>query len=643
MPLLTPSRLAALIVSFAFVSFFWTFGLPSQLGQPALPIVDHYDYKNVHTEPIVPPPSIEPAHATRKPIAHGDRPDGTGDGRWDDTSEKAHAPKPTGTGVAEFEGDGGRWEDEDKLKLTDTAVVKATKIKAAPTTLLTGIAPAPTDANATQDTEKDVVNVAPSTHEVDTPCHDVRNAPNVMVVFRTSKAEMKDKLPTHLKNLISCVPNFAIFSDHAGEIEGYTVHNALGSIGSEAKRTHDEFREYQLMHADSEHKPDPKRTKDLDKWKWLPMVYKAYYLNPKMRWVVFIEADTSLSWTNLLQWVSRLDYRIPYHSGAPSFMNGIQIGQRGSGLLISQGALRRYVKSYDELYKSKWEAQVGKECCGDLLLSMAMNDAHVEFYSSWPLLQGEQPSTLDYSRKHWCVPAVSWHHINGDDLSTMWENEKNWTRTFGWKKPYMYSDAFAEHVQPHLEEKKDDWDNLSQDAKIVAPQGRQQQMKEEEERSKKHEEEEEAKKKQEEQDKNDKLAQEKQKAEASLKESLQFQQLDSEDADDAAKRRGRRRKREDKAEVQEAPDWDKIPENHKDAGDSVDRCQKACEETADCLQWRYTTKGDGECHLGKVLRLGKKMEASDGGERWTSGWKLERVQRQSEAWTCTEPNWKFYQ
>lgn len=635
MPLLTPSRFAALIVTFAFVTFFWTFGLPSQLGQPAVPIVDHYDYKNVHTEPIIPPPSIEPAHATgSKPIAHGEHPEETEDHRWDDVSEKVHAPRPTATGIAEYEGDNGRWEDEDKLGLADPAAVKVTRITSVPTTLRVEAIAAPTDVNATQSKDEEY-RPGPSTHEVDTPCKDVRNAPNVMVVYRTSKAELKNKLPAHLKSLLSCVPNFAIFSDHAGEIDGYTVHNALSSIGSEAKRTHDEFREYQLMHADPEHRPDPKKTKDLDKWKWLPMVYKAYYLNPKMKWVVFIEADTSLSWTNLLQWVDRLDYRIPYHSGAPTFMNGIQIGQRGSGVLISQGALRRFVKSYDELYTLKWEAQVGKECCGDLLLSMAMNDAHVEFYSSWPLLQGEQPSTLDFSQKHWCAPAVSWHHINGDDLTAMWELEKNWTRTFGWKKPYMFRDAFAEHVRPHIEDKKVDWDNLSQDAKIAAPEGRQHQMKEEEERSQKHREEEEARK-QAEQAQNDRLAEEKQKAEASLKESLQFQKFDSDETDNTKKRMA---KRKDK---KEGPDWDKIAENHKEAGDSPERCQKACEQVDDCLQWRYTTKGDGECHLGKVIRLGKKT-GGGGDEKWTSGWFLSRVEKMEKDWTCTQPNWRFYQ
>ncbi|KAH7397210.1 hypothetical protein BKA66DRAFT_453877 [Pyrenochaeta sp. MPI-SDFR-AT-0127] len=659
MPLLTPSRIAVLVLSFSLISFFWTYGLPSRLGQPSLPIIDHYDHKNVHSAPIIPAPVIEPTHAT----THGARPTEEDDHRWDDGKKKGGkkqttAPGPKATGPPGHDEDGGRWEDEKKKK-PKTRVKTGRKKKASatvlPTTLLTAANAAPTGENATNEATtihepEPEPEPEPPTHDVEKFCRDVRGAPHVMIVLRTSKAEV-DKLPTHLQSLLSCVPNFAIFSDHSGEIDGFPIYNALESIGSEAKRTHDEFREYQIIHADAEHKPDPKRTKDLDKWKFLPMVYKAFHLNPHAKFYMFIEADTSISWTNLLQWINRLDYRIPYYSGAPTFMNSVQLAQRGSGILLSQGALRRFAKSYDELYTTKWEVQVGKECCGDLLLAMALNDAHVEFYSSWPLLQGEQPHTLDYTTKHWCVPAISWHHINGDDLTNMWNQERNWTAAHGWDKPYLFRDAFHEHVEPHMEEKKESWDNLSQDTMIVAPQGRQQQMKEEAERSRKAQEgeveekekkekEEEDKKKEEEEKQKEKEKQKEQQA-TNKKESLDFQAADSEDSEgDDAQSSTKRNKRDDKAE---AIDWDKLAEKFKDAGDTPERCQKACEETADCLQWRYSKKGDGECHLGKVLRLGKQTEGDGGVEKWASGWLVDRVAQVTKDWECKDVKWQFYQ
>lgn len=603
---MTRSRIAIIIVSFSLITFLWTFGLPHPLAQPSLPVIDHYEHVNVHTDPIIPRPVAEKTYAIApEPSAHRTRLTDKVSSKGQDVHIQTAAPSPTG--VPEFEEDGGRWEDSSQFNATNA------KPKA------------PTTEQST-------------THKVEDFCKDAPGAQHVMVILRTSKAEISDKLPTNLHNLISCVPNFAIFSDHAGEIDGYKVHNALDSIGSEVKRTHDEFREYQIMHADAEHKPNPQKTKDLDKWKFLPMVYKAYHLRPSARFFIFIEADTSLSWTNFLQWVNRLDYRIPYHSGAPTFMNGIQLAQRGSGIMLSQGALRRYVKSYQELYTSKWEEGIGKECCGDLVLAMALNDAHVELYSSWPLLQNEQPSTLDYSQKHWCVPAVSWHHVVGDDLRGMWELERNWTNTHGWSKPYLFRDAFHDYVKPRMEAQKENWDNLSQDTKILAPEGRQQQMKEEAERRKQHQEAEKQTKKEDGKGQNkisEEEAADKKKAE---EEKSKHQQIEAKHNAQATASKGLSETKEQKRE--EGMDWDKLAEKFSDAGDSSERCQKACTDTEDCLQWRYTTNGDGECHLGKVLRLGTK---TNGDEKWTSGWLVERVKKVEADWKCKQANWNFYQ
>ncbi|KAH5421031.1 hypothetical protein HBI46_082430 [Parastagonospora nodorum] len=581
---LSPSRIAIVVVALTLTSLLYTLGFPTQLVRPAQPIIDHYEHKNVHTEPIVPAPVMAtPTDAAIAPqITHGDGPAAEDDQRWNDAGPAAG--QATETGIAEYEKDGGRWEDKDQLKAAETS--GETRQTRPPTTLATHAIPAPT-ANATNAT-------TPAKPKF---CKDVAGAPNVMVVFRTSKAEVQEKLPAHIKSLLACVPNFAIFSDHDGSIDGIKVHNALDSIGSETKRTHDEFREYQLMHADAEHKPDVAKTKDLDKWKFLPMVNKAFHLKPDARFYVFIEADTSLSWTNLLQWLDRLDYRIPYYSGAPTFINNVQIAQRGPGILLSQGALRRYAKSYSELYASKWEPELGKGCCGDLALAQAMNDAHVEFYASWPLMQGEQPSTLDFTRKQWCAPAVSWHHTDATVLNDIWASHQNWTHEKGWDVPYLFRDAFADLVMPHVQKSKGEWDNFSGDTKIVGEQGRRKKLEEEDERRKQHA-----------------------KDKDGPPEESPFADPPHNPRDD-----------KDAAAIADAI---------KDAADSPEKCQKTCERVEDCLQWRYKALGDGECHLGKVLKLGRRVKTDEG---WTSGWMIERLGEVTAGWECKEVNWKFYQ
>ncbi|KAF2260679.1 hypothetical protein CC78DRAFT_419909, partial [Lojkania enalia] len=372
-------------------------------------------------------------------------------------------------------------------------------------------------------------------------CKDVRGAPNVMVVIKTSKAEILKKLPNHLKNLLSCVPNFAIFSDHAGTMEGFTVHDALEDISNSTRKKHKEFLDYEKMVQNPDFKPDTV-DKELDKWKMLPMVYKAHQLRPYARFYVFIEADTSLSWTNLLQWIDRLDYRIPYYSGAPTFLGNVKFAQRGPGILLSYGAMKHYAKAYDEKYASEWEPRVGRECCGDMVLATTLMESHVEFYSAFPLLQGETLSSLDWNDRHWCQPMVSAHHQNSDEIEMLWNSEKNWTSQKGWEVPYLFKDAFEQHVLPNIADRKDEWDNLASDTKI-------------------------------------------------------------------------------------------------DAATSPETCAALCAKTEDCMQWRFRHKKDTECHLGKIIRLGKQAK-KEGDEMWTSGWMLDKIQKSTKDWTdCEEPKW----
>lgn len=581
MPLFTPSRVAVVVITLSLISFLWTFGLPRPLAEPSR-IIGHDEVKlTTHTLQTTPTPTL-----------HVD------DHRWDDKTVISTAGLETSH------------DGRSKDKVTSTKSQKATTT--------------PTTTTLLKTTPTPVLG----------PCRDVRNAAHVMVVVKTSKAETS-KLSAHLLGLLSCVPNFAIFSDHAGEIDGVRIHDALHNVSSEAKQKHEEFREYSIIKADAEYKPDTQKTRDLDKWKILPMVYQAYLMNPHARFYVFIEADTGLSWTNLLQWVDRLDYRIPYYSGAQSFLNHVQFAQRGSGILLSQGALRRYGKSYEERYAGEWEARVGKECCGDMVLATALNDAHVELYTSWPLIQGEQPNTLDYTPKQWCVPAVSWHHMDGEALGKNWDLQKNWTEVHGWEKPYLYRDAFDEYVRPHLTAQKENWDNLGSDTKIIAPQGRQKQMEGDDERRAKERLEKGDDERQQKVDDTKPAKEEAKKAEdvKSAKEKLQK----------AASSFDRRDDKKDNKKDKESVDWDKIGTMVKDGADNPESCKRVCTEVDDCLQWRHTVQGDGECHLSKVIKLGKATEKKDGVQQWTSGWMVNRIQNVTKGWECKEANWKFYQ
>ncbi|KAF2870117.1 hypothetical protein BDV95DRAFT_575088 [Massariosphaeria phaeospora] len=699
MPLLTPSRLAVLVLSLSLLTFLWTLGLPHQLATPSLPIIHHEtpDYKPLPSRPanpaVVPPefPTVTPPRPSQFDNDNGESGEDSdvpflsgedGEGR---PYEKEN--KPTGSADEDKPTESGKGEEQKPLE-TSTRL---------PTTLKTELVASSTATNGSG-----AALPSPSSEPLK-PCTEWPGASDVMVVVKTSKAEAYEKIPTHLLTLLSCVPNFVIFSDHAGEIDGHPVHDALDTITDSAKAAHDEFREYEQMQSDMEYKPSVDRTKALDKWKILPMVYKAFQMRPHQKFYIFIEADTSLSWTNLLQWLVRLDYRIPYYSGAPTYLNRLKFAQRGSGILLSNGAMQHYSYIYEERYESHWEAQVGKGCCGDTVLSTALSESHVEFYSAWPLLQGETLATLDWSKKHWCVPIVSWHHVSSAEIDILWAFQRNWTRQHGSGVPYLFINAFEELVVPHLEEVKHDWDNMSRDTKIV---GKDAKAKAEAEEAKKQAE-------LEEEQKADALKIQALKDDASETNTTdpkaEPSEVDESEAEPSKVNESETdAPKSDKSKVDKTktdalkPDKskadapkvdahkisapkpsssktptpktaakparpkpappspvgpnsnrpradlsvsDKTGDAIKAAADSVENCAALCQKADDCVQWKHTAKGNGECHLGKVVRLGKKVEKKEGEPGWTSGWVVERVEKVREEWMgkCEEPRWRFNQ
>jgi hypothetical protein len=562
---LHPSRVAVVVFSLSLLSFLWIFGLPHQSPQPSFPIISHDG-----------PPQTPPLDDLEKPD-HSSEPGHALDLSTSlleatSTQIQGDGPAPTISAVSSVKG-----EEQDKGHASSG---KEKQQGASDTPIVIAPTPSVTAQNDTAEaTSSSITSIATPTRKPAPVkplkfCKEAHGAPNVMVVIKTSAGETADKLPTHLKTLLECVPHFLIFSDRPGNTDGIIVHDALASISNATKEKHKEFNQYEKLQTQKAGEIKAGSVdKELEKWKMLPMVYKAYMMRPNMRWYMFIEADTSLSWTNLLQWVDRLDYRIPYYAGAPTFLGNTKFVQRGPGILVSFGAMRLYAKSYEERYVSKWEARVAKECCGDLVLATAMNDAHVELYSAFPLLQGETPTSLDWTGRNWCTPVISWHHMNKQAIESVWSAHHNWTSHYGWEEPYLFRNAYAEMIDPQLADFIEDWDNISSDTKIVKPPG------------------------------------------------------------------------PDTKDDKEHLEWAKHSEELRKSVGSPENCRRVCLLAEDCLQWKFTPKGDGECHLGKVIRLGSKVEKKDGKPVWTSGWMLERITKETVKWDaeCKEAKWKFNQ
>ncbi|KAF4539656.1 Glycosyltransferase family 31 [Lasiodiplodia theobromae] len=265
------------------------------------------------------------------------------------------------------------------------------------------------------------------------PCRHLPGADDVLVILKTSATESHKKLPIHFKTTLRCIPHWRVFSDLEEDIEGYRVHDVLDEIDDGVKTSAEEFRLYDMIQQWHTRGRIPsavdevlyKQAWNLEKWKFLPMVKKALQTRPDSKWYFFMEADTSLIWSNLLLYFSRLNPEQPHYIGAQSWISNTELAHGGSGFIISNKALRMVVEEYtsnvpqyNELTRNEW--------AGDLVLARAMKNQGIYPTRSFPILQRETPFTLDYTERHWCFPVVSYHHMTPDWIQAMWDYEQQW-------------------------------------------------------------------------------------------------------------------------------------------------------------------------------------------------------------------------
>jgi hypothetical protein len=221
----------------------------------------------------------------------------------------------------------------------------------------------------------------------------------------------------------------------------------------------------------------------LDKWKFMPMVHRAWEEaamidaaagegGEKIDWLVMMEADTSLSWTNLLMWLGSMNASEPIYAGSVAFLGPLPFAHGGSGVVMSRAAVARLeekrmngTEGGKEYYDMEWEAKANETCCGDALLADAFLEVGVNVTRSQPIVQGETPLTFHYNQG-WCTPAVTFHHVSAAEVDTLWNFQREWAREHQWGTPYLYRDLFHRFIESNLVENKPNWDNLSKGTRL---------------------------------------------------------------------------------------------------------------------------------------------------------------------------------
>lgn len=272
---------------------------------------------------------------------------------------------------------------------------------------------------------------------------------DILVVMKTGSSEILEKLPVHFRTTLRCIPHLAIFSDLAEEVEGRPVMDVLeGEYTNETREAAEEFRVYERLQAQGRGAISAEEIErwqgaentvfgktdnlgwKLDKWKFVPMIAKAYEYKRDAKWFVFIEADSYINWWNMVAWLDNFDPVKKLYLGEQMQIGDVVFAYGGTGYVLSNPAIRKALK-YRKANMEAVEQFTRDEWAGDMILGWMLAQAGVELSWSWPNLQGQLPNDSDYfgagwDRRQWCYAAVSYHHMKAEDIEQLDHFERHW-------------------------------------------------------------------------------------------------------------------------------------------------------------------------------------------------------------------------
>lgn len=206
-------------------------------------------------------------------------------------------------------------------------------------------------------------------------------------------------------------------------IEGHKVHDALKNVSPGLK---DESPDFEIYREQQKLK-DPDKIVEtladmktpgkndlaawtLDKYKNIHIAEDVWELHPDYDWYLFIDADTYVIWPTLLEWTKRLDPTEVLYLGAKAYLDGRIFGHGGTGYFLSNAAMQKIVIE-NKGTAAKWESKSKDECCGDLLLALAIKEYGIHLTNSAPIMDGYAPETMPFDSNRWCQYIATMHHI----------------------------------------------------------------------------------------------------------------------------------------------------------------------------------------------------------------------------------------
>lgn len=251
---------------------------------------------------------------------------------------------------------------------------------------------------------------------------------DVQVVLRVASSEAAAN-KAHLSTVSSCITNLLIVGDREERLGDRHVLDILADLPKSYETENPDFRAYveqKKAHGEGETAKESQRAFKLDRFKYLPMVDKAYATNPRAKWFVFLESDVYFFWDTLFRLLSQLDPAEPHYMGAPhKGSNDRWFAYGGAGFVLSQGLMKQLMLAKTPL-SVRYESWLQGEQRGDSVLAYAIQNATgVKLEALYPTFASDQLKDVMTTRDRWCVPLLSLHQIKPEQMEDLWK----WERT----------------------------------------------------------------------------------------------------------------------------------------------------------------------------------------------------------------------
>lgn len=312
---------------------------------------------------------------------------------------------------------------------------------------------------------------------------------NLVLSIKTGATEAFDKLPTQLLTILQCADTLLLFSDLEQDIHSLHVHDVLSRYNPAMLKSHPDFelyrkqKEYRAEGRDIQTLSTLKDSNSdwrtaghnaawaLDKYKFLHMIERAWELQPNKDWYLFAETDTYIVWRNLVPWLQRYDPNEPLYLGRGEPMEkeegeGFYFAHGGTGFVLSRAAMYNFCVTHKGL-ASRWDSRIPDLWFGDYVVAKALKEElGLNLTSAAPLFSGDKPMSLPIGAGVWCKPVITQHHLRSEEVQSLWMLENDFYTNSSSRSTHhlRFSHLFRDILSgPRFPERRDDWDNLSND------------------------------------------------------------------------------------------------------------------------------------------------------------------------------------